>query len=152
MVENQKLWLRENENWHTDVLVLLQPTSPLRRAQHIDAAIEVMITQNANTVVSVVEVPHRYNPYSVMELKDGSLKYFWNEALSFDRFRRQDLPPIYARNGPVVLVSKSEVLFSEQSFYGSLVFPLIMDEVDSIDIDTLFDLQLAHWLIQNRAL
>jgi len=111
-----------------------------------------MITQNANTVVSVVEVPHRYNPYSVMELKDGSLKYFWNEALSFDRFRRQDLPPIYARNGPVVLVSKSEVLFSEQSFYGSLVFPLIMDEVDSIDIDTLFDLQLAHWLIQNRAL
>ena len=56
-----------------DVVVLLQPTSPLRRTDHIDAAIELLTASGADTVVSVVEVPHQFNPASVMRL-DGDRK------------------------------------------------------------------------------
>ena len=44
-----------------DVLVLLQPTSPMRRAEHIDAAVAMLETSGADSVVSVVDVPHQFN-------------------------------------------------------------------------------------------
>lgn len=144
-------WLREHESWNADLLVLLQPTSPLRRAHHIDAALSIMLESQADTVVSVVEVPHRYSPYSVMELKGGALQPFLPGQAQFDRYRRQTMPRFYARNGPAVLITRVGVLFRDQSFYGQLVLPYIMDEVDSLDIDTLYDLEIAEFLIE-RAL
>jgi CMP-N-acetylneuraminic acid synthetase len=141
-------WLVEHEGWRADVLVLLQPTSPLRQAYHIDEALQQMIQADADTVVSVVEVPHRFSPYSIMQLQgDGWLHDFWREALPFDRFRRQNLPVLYARNGPAILASRAAVLFERQSFYGQRVIPYVMGEEDSLDIDTHFDLRLAEWLI-----
>jgi CMP-N-acetylneuraminic acid synthetase len=53
-----------------DVVVLLQPTSPLRRAHHIDAAVDLLVATGADSVVSVVEVPHQFGPVSLMRL-DG---------------------------------------------------------------------------------
>jgi CMP-N-acetylneuraminic acid synthetase len=134
------------------VLVLLQPTSPLRRGAHIDEALDQMERTGADTVVSVIEVPHRFNPFSVMELKDGSLRNFWQEPVTFDRFRRQDIPRLYARNGPAVLATRTSLLFEADSFYGERVAPYIMDPEESIDIDSAFDLEVAAWMLQRRAL
>lgn len=150
VAQHATLWLREHEGWEADVLVLLQPTSPLRKACHIDDALERMIQIGADTVVSVVEVPHRFSPYSVMTLREGWLHDFWQEPLPFDRYRRQNLPILYARNGPAILASRVEVLFERQSFYGMRVIPYIMREEDSVDLDTLFDLRLAEWLLSQR--
>jgi CMP-N-acetylneuraminic acid synthetase len=143
-------WLMEHEGWAADVLVLLQPTSPLRQARHIDEALERMEQADADTVVSVVEVPHRFNPYTLMELREGRLQDFWREPLPFDRFRRQNLPVLYARNGPAVLASRVAVMFEYQSFYGQRVIPYVMGEEESVDIDTPFDLRLAEWLITDH--
>jgi CMP-N-acetylneuraminic acid synthetase len=62
--------------FEADAVVLLQPTSPLRRAEHIDAAIELLEATGADSVVSVVEVPHQFNPVSVMTLEGDRLKPF----------------------------------------------------------------------------
>jgi len=141
-------WLKQHADWHTDILVLLQPTSPLRRAKHIDEALEIMFQQNADTVVSVVEVPHRYSPYSIMGLKDGKLQDFWTAPLPFDRYRRQDMPTFYARNGPSVLVTKSDVVLRGESFYGENIYPYIMEERVSIDIDMSLDLLIAEVILR----
>jgi CMP-N-acetylneuraminic acid synthetase len=143
-------WLIEHEGWEPDVVALLQPTSPLRRAHHIDQALERMTQADADTVVRVVEVPHRFSPYSVMQLQNGWLRNFWQEPLSFDPFRRQNLPTLYARNGPAILATRLTVIFKLQSFYGQRILPYEMSEEESIDIDTPFDLRLAEWLIAQR--
>ncbi len=143
-------WLIEHEGWQADVLVLLQPTSPLRRAQHIDEAVDLLLRSGAETVVSVVQVPHRYSPYSVMRLVDGCLEDFWQVSVPFDRYRRQEVPVLYARNGPAVLVTRADVIVEQETFYGSQVVPYMMDPADSIDIDTYFDLELAAWLLDRR--
>ena len=140
-------WLIEHEAWSPDVLVVLQPTSPLRRARHLDESLELMAQAGADTVVSVVEVPHSFSPYGIMRVRDGWLEDFWTEPLPFDRFRRQNLPVLYARNGPAVLATQVRVLIEQQSFYGKTIAPYIMTEEESVDIDTLFDLRLAEWLI-----
>lgn len=143
-------WLADNENWQTDILVLLQPTSPLRQAHHIDQALAKMHQTQADTLVSVVKVPHSHSPYTIMQEQDGRLQDFWQEPLPFDRYRRQNLPTLYARNGPAVLATRTAVLFEQASFYGDLIVPYEMTERDSVDIDTLFDLQLAAWLLGQR--
>jgi CMP-N-acetylneuraminic acid synthetase len=143
-------WLEEHDNWKPDILVLLQPTSPLRRSHHIDEALDRMLEAGADTVVSVVEVPHRYSPYSVMELRDGNLENFWREPLPFDRYRRQNMPTFYARNGPAILATRVPVLFEHQSFYGPRVVPYVMPDHESVDIDGPDDLRLAEWLLGQR--
>jgi CMP-N-acetylneuraminic acid synthetase len=150
VAEHAVLWLGEREGWHADVLVLLQPTSPLRQARHIDEALEQMASAGADSVVSVVVVPHRFSPYLVMRREDGGLREFWPEPVPFDRFRRQELPPLYAPNGPAILGSQTRTLFECQSFYGRRLVPYVMSDEDSIDIDTPFDLEFAEWILERR--
>lgn len=140
-------WLMMHEGWHTHILVLLQPTSPLRRSEHVTEALEVLHQQAADTVVSVVKLPHRFSPFSIMQLRDDRLVEFWQEAVPFDRLRRQALPDLYARNGPAVLVSRSDVVLNQDSFYGKHVVPYVMTDLDSVDIDTQSDLRLAECLM-----
>ena len=143
-------WLWDHQRWEAEIVVLLQPTSPLRQSCHIDEALERMQEVGADTVVSVTEVPHRFSPYAIMRLQDGWLHDFWQEPLPFDRFCRQNLPLLYARNGPAILASRTAVILESQSFYGKQVIPYVMREEDSVDIDTFFDLRIAECLITGQ--
>jgi CMP-N-acetylneuraminic acid synthetase len=142
--------LQQRDGWRPQALMILQPTSPFRSAQHIDDAIELLERSGADTVVSVVEVPHRFSPYSVLRLEQGRLTEFWKEPVAFDRFRRQSLPKLYARNGPVVLVSRTAGMAERRSFYGPEVEAYVMSEMDSVDIDVPFDLLVAQAVLAAR--
>ncbi|MCJ7700734.1 MAG: acylneuraminate cytidylyltransferase family protein [Anaerolineales bacterium] len=137
-------WLENNADFYTDIVVLLQPTSPLRTALHIDTAVELMLDSLADTVVSVIVVPHNFNPVSVMRQDDrGYLTPFLKGELIL---RRQDKPRVFARNGPAVLIIRRSVI-EQGKLYGDKVLPLEMGWVESIDIDNLEDLeQAAFWL------
>ena len=137
-------WCHEHESYHPDVLVLLQPTSPLRRSKHIDDAVDLLLQCDADTVVSVVAVPHQFNPISVMRLDvDGRLVPFLDGPIVL---RRQDKPRVYARNGPAVFVVRREVIQSG-TLYGDVVRPFHMKLSESIDIDDESDLvQAEFWL------
>jgi CMP-N,N'-diacetyllegionaminic acid synthase len=125
----------------SDVLVLLQPTSPLRRAKHVDEAVELLIASGADSVVSVVEVPHRYRPGSLMALDGDRLV-----ALADDHAAtRQQKPVVYARNGPAVLALRPDRIGSD--LYGGDCRPYVMAEGESLDVDDPFDLELAELLL-----
>lgn len=134
-----------------DVVVLLQPTSPLRRGEHIDRAIDLLESSGADSVVSVVEVPHQYNPLSVMTLDGGRLRpYATPTPATATVTRRQDKPRVYARNGPAVLAVRTAVILGG-SLYGDDTRPLVMSPRDSLDIDEVWDLELAELLLATRA-
>jgi len=126
-----------------EAIVLLQPTSPFRRATHIDAAIALLETSGADSVVSVVEVPHQFNPVSVMRLDGERLRTFLDAPTMTDR---QTKPRVFARNGPAVLAVRASVL-REGSLYGSDSRPLVMGHGESLDIDTPWDLMVAELLL-----
>ncbi|MDX6507195.1 MAG: CMP-N,N-diacetyllegionaminic acid synthase [Gaiellaceae bacterium] len=126
-----------------DVLVLLQPTSPLRRAEHVDEAVALLRETGADCVVSVVEVPHRYGPESLMALDGGRLV-----ALGGSASRRQDKRRMLARNGPAVLALRGERLGGD--LYAGDCRPYLMRPEDSIDVDEPFDLELAEFLLARR--
>jgi CMP-N,N'-diacetyllegionaminic acid synthase len=126
-----------------EVVVLLQPTSPFRRATHIDAAIALLEASGADSVVSVVEVPHQFNPVSVMRLDGDRLRPFLDAPTMADRHMK---PRVFARNGPAVLAVRASVV-RDGSLYGSDSRPLVMDHAESLDIDTPWDLMLAELLL-----
>jgi CMP-N-acetylneuraminic acid synthetase len=126
-----------------EVVVLLQPTSPLRRAEHIDRAVDLLESSGADTVVTVVEVPHQFNPVSAMRLAGDRLVPFIDGP---PVLRRQDKPPVFARNGPAVLAVRASVLMGG-SLYGQDIRPLVMSAHESLDVDTPADLELLEYLL-----
>jgi CMP-N-acetylneuraminic acid synthetase len=130
-----------------DAVVLLQPTSPLRTAAHIDAAVTLLETSGADAVVSVVEVPHRFNPVSVLQM-DGDRVAPWSQGPTVTR--RQDKPRVFARNGPAVLVVRTRVLVEEGSLYGQDTRAMLMTDAESVDIDTAWDLAVAELALARR--
>jgi len=123
-----------------DVLVVLQPTSPLRRPDHIDQALAVLLEdERRDTVVSVVEVPHNLRPGKLLAVDRGRLVPLGSDPLH----RRTER--IYARNGPAVLALRPERLGDD--LYGGDVRPYVMSALDSIDVDGPDDLLLAELLL-----
>ncbi len=148
VVEHAVKYLVNKESYRPDYIVLLQPTSPLRTAQHIDEALMLLLDSEADSVVSVVDVPHQFNPYSVM-LQQGN---FLVPFLEFDETRnlRQLKPRFYARNGPAVCALTYECLIQKKSLYGEKILPYVMDRAESIDIDDSWDLSIAEYLLKIR--
>ena len=125
-----------------DVVVLLQPTSPLRRPEHVDDAVRLLADTGADSVVSVVEVPHAYRPDALMDVADG-------RAVPRGGARtREEKSLIYARNGPAVLALRADRLGDD--LYAGDCRVYVMDERDSLDVDTPFDLELADLLLRAR--
>lgn len=133
-----------------DAICLLQPTNPLRRAEDIDSCIEMMETTGADSVISILPVPHVYNPKWVYwRLADGEMKLSSGDAEPVTR--RQDLPAAFHREGSVY-VTKRSVLTEYGNLYGGNVRGYEIDEANSINIDTQDDWHQAEAMIKSRSL
>lgn len=132
-------WL-ESQGSVVDAIVLLQPTSPMRTAHHIDEAVGLFQAQKPDALVSVVEVPHHYHPNALMRLEHDALVPV--VAATEMVLRRQDVSPLYARNGPSILILSASQIRSG-SFYSGVTAPYVMSQHDSLDIDTSEDLAVA---------
>jgi CMP-N,N'-diacetyllegionaminic acid synthase len=139
-------WLEASGD-KVEVLVLLQPTSPLRTSRHIDECIARFEAETADCAVSTTEVPHRFHPRSLMREEGGRLlPYEGRHTVT----RRQDLPPLWGRNGPAILVVSAAQL-RRGDFYTGRTVGYPMSAEASLDIDTPFDLEVASLRLGQRA-
>lgn len=129
-----------------DYLVYLQPTSPLRTADHIDRGVQAIQKSGADVLVSVIEVPHRFSPQSMLVMEQGRLRPLHGGPAPL---RRQDKQKLYARNGPAVLIlNRSRV--GEPDLYSGTTLGMEMDEAASVDIDSPDDLDMAEYFLRKR--
>lgn len=136
-------WL-EAHGERVNAVVTLQPTSPLRKASHIDAAIRKFIETGADTVVTVCAV--EYSPYWMQRLDGDRLTPFMPEGMKTPR--RQDLPPVFQLNG-AVYVMRRDVVMEQGRVFGDDTRAIVMSREESIDIDEELDFALAE-LIASR--
>lgn len=138
-------FLEQNEGYTPDYVVLLQPTSPLRRSDDIDAAIRFTIDRDANSVVSICEAkPHPLLSKTLTQ--NGILMDYIPNASDYSR--RQDFPSVYVLNGAIYINSISS-LRKDRKFILPNTYGFIMPEERSLDIDTPFDLFIADLLLTN---
>jgi CMP-N,N'-diacetyllegionaminic acid synthase len=138
----------EKDGESFDAVCLLQPTNPLRREQDIDACIELMQSTGADSVISVVQVPHQYNPkwvYFKNELGEMTLSTGENSPIP----RRQDLPAAFHRDGSIY-VTRRNVLDEFGNLYGRKVRGYELTHERSINIDTPDDWTLAEEFLTSQ--
>ena len=133
----------ENMNDEYDYIVLLQPTSPLRAAQHIDAAIVEMFEKNAESVVSVTKTEHSPLWSNVLP-EDRPMNNFFGSDI--EGVRSQDLVPYYRLNGAIYIVNTNKFIDAKR-FVSNMSFAYIMPAENSVDIDTRFDFICAEALL-----
>lgn len=131
---------------HFDYIVLLQPTSPLRRASDIDAAIELLIAKKAEAVVSVCRAEH-HPLWSNTLPPDGNMNDFIRPEIKGKN--RQQLPAAYRINGAIYIAAPA-YLKKHGSFMGDRTFAFEMPAESSVDIDSEIDFALAEILLQRR--
>lgn len=139
-------WLQAHERREYDLVVLLQPSSPLRTAADIDAGVTAFqAAASANSLVAVTESPK--SPFWSYTLAgDG----FLTPVISGDASRRrQDLPRTYGLNG-ALYVNRTDRLWTSRLILDPPMACLVMDRDRSIDIDTQDDFELAEWLMARR--
>ena len=134
-----------DEGKRFDYAVILQPTVPLRTADDIDRALELLVETGADSVISVYQV-FDHHPVRMYRLVDGRLVSYAPEPPGR---LRQDLSPVYHRNG-AIYAFRRELIEKAGTFIGPDTRPLIMPRERSINIDDELDLLLADLVLSRQ--
>jgi CMP-N,N'-diacetyllegionaminic acid synthase len=142
-------WLRENEHYRPDVVVILQPTSPLRRAADIRHAIQLLTETGADSVLTVSAVSAHVHPMRMLRMADdGTATLFVSgEPVRRRINRRQDLPSAWLMNGSIYAFRTDVLSAAEPSLYGDRTVALPVPHPYGLSIDDQDD-----WLAAEAAL
>lgn len=125
-----------------DYIVVLQPTSPLRTAAHIAAAIEFYFSNRRSeddTLASVYQVGQKFGWLMQPEPESPYIRFCLD--ISSKNPQRQALKPYFLPNGAIFIVRGAAL---SAGLYTSQTLPFVMDALESIDIDTRDDLLQAE--------
>lgn len=135
--------LKNIGNIKPDLVILLQPTSPLRTSEDIDNAIELFL--NSKDALSLISITnYEKPPFWALKLKDNLISPMFGEK--YFKMMRQELPEAYKPNG-AIFIARPETLLKYKTYYTQKTLGYIMPYERSIDIDTEFDFKLAEFLI-----
>ncbi len=141
VVQHALTWMKENEGKEFDYLMILQPTSPFRTTDDIDASIKMIVDTGADSVMGMKKLVD----FSAAKLKrideDGHILPWLEEEGSISK-SRNELPPVYKRNCAIYLTKTSLIMTGDM--FGGDSRAYVMPEERSIDINTPCDFALAE--------
>ena len=142
-------FLSENEGYHPDAVLYMQPTSPFRTTRHIGESINLLKNSRADSVISVV--PVKQHPYFMFKHGgDSSLTEF--VVMENKPQRRQDLPELWDASCTIMLSKTAYILKAgkrEKHFLNYRDFvPYYINDIAAIDIDSEHDFQFAEFMMK----
>lgn len=146
VIQHAVRWMAERAKYSCDAVMTLQPTSPLRQAEDIRAAADLLERSGADSVVSASEVPAHVHPMRALRVDDtgAAVLFVTGKAVRHRINRRQDLPPAWVMNG-AIYVCRTRVLFAaEPSLYGDRVMAYRMPADRGLSIDDARDFAEAE--------
>lgn len=141
-------FLEQKENYHTDIVVTLQPTSPLRKSEDIDKMIKMLVNGNYDSVISVHNVG-AHHPWWMFKMKNNKLVPFVDK-LDADPYNleRHQLPRVLKQNGSVY-VTRAIVLFEKNNIIiKENCGAYLMDDTYSLEVDNLADFMVLETVIK----
>lgn len=130
-----------------DAIFTLQPTDPLRIVSDIDGSISLMISSNADSVISYSEIGS-FHPARICQIDSNDNVFEFDYSKHFTGIRRQEFPKLYLRDGSVYLTRK-DILLNEQSIKGLNCKAWIIPSERAWGIDESRDLVIVEALLLN---
>ncbi len=141
-------WFAKNENYIPDLIVLLYPTSPFRKVESIDKAIEEILKNPEADSLRSVKLCSEH-PYKMWIVKDEYLKPFVKgQDKNVHTWSYQLLPKVYIQNASIY-ITKPSTIKNKKSPTGDIIIPFVMDEMESIDINNPLDFAFAEMILKN---
>ncbi len=141
-------WLRDNEGYENDNIVLLEPPSPGRRPFHIREVAEIICTNDSiDSLMGISLLPNHYHPHKVVSKQsDGTILRFNGSKLIRETLvRNQDFETAYFTNSTIYAFKKANLFAtSNPGLWGDRVHGYVMDNKYAFDIDTPHDLRFAE--------
>jgi CMP-N,N'-diacetyllegionaminic acid synthase len=146
VLQHAVAWLKEQEGYTPDAVMILQPTSPLRRAEDIREAIRLLETTGADSVLTVSAVSTHIHPLRMLRVgDDGTARLYVSGAPIRNRVnRRQDLPPAWLMNGAIYLLRPAVLTANPPSLYGDRTIALPIPEPYGLSLDDPADWDAAE--------
>lgn len=138
-------WFESELKNEVSTVAILQPTSPLRSAQHIKESMQLMEGKAVKAIVSVCELEYPIQFCNQLG-PEGSMNGF---IKSENIKRTQELKKYYRLNGAIYIFSKCYVGYIH-TIYKQGCFSYVMKSSDSIDIDTQEDFNIVEYLIKKK--
>ncbi len=129
-----------------DYVVELPCVAPLRNSKHICEAVDKLLNSNSDSVISVCKMQDKH-PVRMKRIVNDTIQDFCKEFPEGEGSRRQDLEPCYIRNGAIYAMTR-KCIVEDFSRNGKLSRPYVMDELHSVNIDSMIDFYLAETLIR----
>ena len=130
-----------------NIIVMLQPTSPLRKPEHVTECVEKLIIGNYDAVWTVSETDSKSHPLKQLFIKDDLLEYY--DKRGADIIARQQLTTVYHRNGVAYAITR-DCLINQKTKKGRRTSMVIIDSL-MISIDTEFDFKLVEYYLQQQS-
>lgn len=132
---------------HYDIVVMLQPTSPLRRPEHVAATVHKLIDEGLDAVWTVSPTDLKAHPLKQLALDaDGRLDYYDPRGAGI--IARQQLQPVYHRNGAAYALSR-RCLLEHGSLKGGAAAAVVIED-SMVSIDTMEDLAAVEAVLAQR--
>ena len=149
VIQHAAAWMRDHARYVPDAVMVLQPTSPLRTAADISAAVALLESSGADSVLSVSEVPGHSHPSRTLRLDaaGNAVLFATGEPVRKRINRRQDLPEAWVMNGAIYAVRSNVLMSADPSLYGDRVVAYRMPAERAISIYDMDD-----WAAAERAL
>ena len=129
-----------------DILLMIQPTSPLRKADEVIKCFQMLVDESFDSVWTVSETGTKNHPLKQLKISsDNSLEHYAQEGEKI--IARQQLSPIYHRNGVCYAISRN-CLIEQKKMMGKKAGALILND-SHISIDTEDDLALVENILKN---
>ena len=141
LLEMEKL-----DNQVYDIVLMLQPTSPMREEKHVTEVIKMLISENYDAVWTVSETDSKSHPLKQLIIKNNNLGYY--DDLGKDIIARQQLDPVYHRNGIAYAITRT-CLLKQKSTMGSKTGGLICEGIN-VSIDTEWDFFLVEHALNQK--
>ncbi len=129
-----------------DVVVMLQPTSPLRRPHHVRDTVDTLVREGLDSVWTVSLTDPKYHPRKQLVLDGGRLD-FWDPA-GARVIARQQLSPVHHRNGAAYAMTR-ECLLSQKTILGKAAGAVVIED-EMVSIDTLADFEKVEAVLRTR--
>lgn len=144
-------WLKTHEDYEPDMIVKLFPTAPFRKPESIDACVDLMLANPQADSVRSVKMCSEH-PFKMWKIEDNRLKSFVpvkDKPKDAHTLSYQVLPRVYVNNANID-VTKPKTVYEKNSITGTEIIPLVMDELESVDINMPLDVILAEELIKRE--
>lgn len=153
LFEHALNWLKENEKYQPEILIQLRPTSPIRPADMVDTAVQLILDHpEAHSVRGVI--PSGQNPYKMWRIDEN---LYMRPLLTVEGVAepfnspRQNLPPTYWQTGHIDVIRATTIL-KLKSMSGKVILPYVVAPAFAVDIDGPRDWQRAEWLVWHSGL